>query len=157
MWNVTLLTGCPWPASAKAQVSEPRFNEPFTVIGTEAGFPTLPVIVPERTRPLPHSAEKRPDASVAVCVVTSQVKLRQLEKSGNALTAEGVADEVAGAVTTHVPISDGAEVVPAAAAVVVDGPSTVEVRSTLQADVATNAATSELSRNRDGFIELCPL
>src|SRR5881397_975202 len=109
MWNVTLLTGCPSPVSEKVQVSEPRFNEPFTVIGIEAGLASLPVIVPDRTSPLPHSAEKRPDASVAVCVVTSQVKLRQLEKSGSALTEEGVADAVAGPVTTHVPIIDGAD------------------------------------------------
>src|SRR3954468_7445605 len=105
MLNVTLLAGVPVPVSEKAQASEPRFSEALTTIGIDAGLPSFPVIVPERTRPVPHSAEKRPDASVAVCVVTSQVKLRQLEKSGNALPdVEGVAAEVAGPATTHVPI-----------------------------------------------------
>src|SRR5262249_30754085 len=109
-----------------------------------------PVTVPLNTNPTPHSAENRPEASVAVWVVTDQVKFEQLEKSG--IDTDDPEDVVAagGVVpcTTHVPSIDGVEEFPPDVLVV--GPSTVEVRSTPHAAIAI-ARADELSRNRDLF------
>jgi hypothetical protein len=52
-----------------------------------------------------------------------------------------------------VPSIDGVAVLPDAdVAAVADGPSTLDERSTLHADVAANAASSELSKTRDFLI-----
>ena len=78
-----------------------------------------------------------------------QVKFEQLEKSGT-VTEDAVTAGVDVPCTTHVPRSEGAEVLPAEEDVVV-GPSTVEVRSALHADPAAIAAASELNRIKDLF------
>jgi hypothetical protein len=65
MWNVTPSIWVPSPFSENWQVSEPRVSAPVTTIGIVAP-PRRPVIVPLNTSPVPHSAENRPDASVAV-------------------------------------------------------------------------------------------
>ena len=149
MRNVTLSIGVPSPVSENGQLSEPRARVPVTVIGIVAP-PRRPVTVPLKTRPTPHSAENRPEASVAVCVVTDQVKFEQLEKSGT--VTDVVEDDVAGGGdvpwTTHVPSIDGVD--DDVDEVLVVGPSTVEVRSTPHAAKAI-AQASELDRNRDLF------
>jgi hypothetical protein len=78
------------------------------------------------------------------------VKFEQLEKSGNPVDEE-VTDAVLDVpCTTQVPSIDGAAVLPDAdVAVVADGPSTLDERSTLHADVAANTASSEPSKTRD--------
>lgn len=148
--NVTLSIGVPSPFSENGQLSEPRVSEPVTTIGIVAP-PRRPVTVPLNTSPTPHSAENRPEASVAVWVVTDHVKFEQLEKSGT--VTEVVEDVDAGGDvpwTTQVPSIDGIEEFPVDEDVLVVGPSTVEVRSTPHAATAI-ATASELDRKRDLF------
>src|SRR5437763_4459499 len=103
MWNVTGSTGVPSPVSENAQLSLPRVNVPEMTIGIVAP-PRRPVIVPERIMPV-QSAEKRPDASVAVWFVTDHVKLEHCEKSGSAEGVEAALTEAPW--TTQVPRSEG--------------------------------------------------
>jgi hypothetical protein len=84
--------------------------------------------------------------------VIDQVKFEQLEKSGT-VTEDAVTAGVDVPCTTHVPRSDGADDFEGVAPVVV-GPSTVEVRSALHANVAAIAAASELNRKRDLFMAM---
>jgi hypothetical protein len=112
------------------------------------------VIVPFSTRSAPHSAEKRPEASVAVWLVTDHVKFEQLEKSGSepgdAFGAPDAVFEVPW--TTQTPSRDGVDVFGAEALAALVGPSTVDVRSTPHAAVAANAASTELNRTNDFFM-----
>ena len=151
---MTLSIGVPSPVSENGQPSVPRTSSPVTTMGIVAP-PRRPVMVPWRIKPVPHSAENLPDASVAVWVVTAHAKFEQLEKSGSAVAVdERVTDAVVEVpCTIQVPSRDGVEDlevdVPALAVV---GPSTVDVRSTLHAVMAPNAAISELNRTNDLFM-----
>src|SRR5580765_7469143 len=88
-----------------------------------------------------QSAEKFPAASVAFWLVTVHWKFEQLEKSVSTDAVPAALDTAALSLdaTTQVPSSDGAVDVPAAVAVAAEvvlvGPSTLVVRSTLQPDV----------------------
>jgi hypothetical protein len=139
----------PSPVSENGQASEPRVSDPVTTMGIVAP-PRRPVIVPLNTKPVPHSAENRPEASVAVWFVIDQVKFEQLEKSGT-VTEDAVTAGVDVPCTTQVPRSEGADDFAGVAPEVVVGPSTVDLRSALHADVAAIATTSELNRRRDLF------
>jgi hypothetical protein len=91
---------------------------------------------------------------VAVWLVTAHWKLPQLEKSGSVESDAVTEDAVVRPCTTQVPSSDGVVDVPAAvvAEVVLVGPSTLVVRSTLQAEVAASTASTELKGASVRFI-----
>jgi hypothetical protein len=111
-------------------------------------------MVPANTNPPAQSAENFPDASVAVWVVTAHWTFPQLEKSGTAEPAEPVTAEAVDVPwTTQVPSMEGVVDLAAVADVLVVGPSTLLVRSTLHAAVAASRPRAELKRRSDCFID----
>jgi hypothetical protein len=80
-------------------------------------------------------------------------KFEQLEKSGSVADPVFFDEAVDVPCTTQVPSIDGVVAVPATAPVAaVVGPSTVEVRSTPHAAIATSAVSAELNRRKDLFM-----